>query len=91
MSSRASGRSEAHLLARNPQVNTQAQSMLSQQVTTESSWCYFACLGYSQLPMNREIRALMETFSSREMDNKQKLISKVSGVLAGDQYCGKKK
>ena len=24
------------------------------------------------------------------MDNKQKLISKVSGVLAGDQYCGKK-
>ena len=44
--------------------------------------------------MNQQtkILALMElTFDQRETDNKQKLISKISRMLAGDQYCGKKK
>lgn len=39
----------------------------------------------------REISALIElTLDQRGMDHKQKLIGKVPGVLAGDQYCGKK-
>ena len=47
-------------------------------------------MGYSTNEQ-REISALIElTIDQREMDHKQKLISKVPGVLAGDQYCGKK-
>lgn len=64
--------------------------MLSQQVTIESSRCYLACLGYSSSEQS-EISALIELpLDQREMDDKQKLISKVSGIFTGDQYCGKK-
>lgn len=56
----------------------------------ESSRCYLACLGYSSSEQ-REISALIELpLDQREMGDKQKLISKVSGMFAGDQYCGKK-